>query len=128
MPGKITKAKLDEHMDNIHKSQKLMEQKIAKFKQQHIMQQIAPEKAINLQANETGEDEDFMKLDIEELIQINQGADIDIEFYFNGKRLDLNTSFYEIIKEAEDPLLREEGKNKAKSAADHIRDVLANSG
>lgn len=25
MPGKITKAKLDEHMDNIHKSQKLME-------------------------------------------------------------------------------------------------------
>lgn len=115
-------------MDNIHKSQKLMEQKIAKFKQQHIMQQIAPEKAINLQANETGEDEDFMKLDIEELIQINQGADIDVEFYFNGKRLDLNTSFYEIIKEAEDPLLREEGKNKAKSAADHIRDVLANSG
>lgn len=44
-----------------------MEQKIAKFKQQHIMQQIAPEKALNLNANENQE-EDFMKLDIEELI------------------------------------------------------------
>lgn len=33
MPGKITKAKLDENMDNINMSQKLMEQKIAKFKQ-----------------------------------------------------------------------------------------------
>lgn len=69
-----------------------------------------------------------MKLDIEELIQINQGADIEVEFYFNGKRLDLNTSFFEIIKEAEDPLLREEGKNKPKSAAEHIRDVLASNG
>lgn len=53
VPGKITKAKLDEHMDSIHKSQKLMEQKIAKFKQQHIMQQIAPDKALHLQPNES---------------------------------------------------------------------------
>ena len=70
-----------------------------------------------------------MKLDIEELIQMNQGADIDVEFYFNGKRLDLNMSFYEIIRQADDPLLAEdERKPKAKSAADHIREVLASSG
>jgi len=34
---------------------------------------------------------------------MNQGADIEIEFYFNGKRLDVNTSFYEITKDSEDP-------------------------
>lgn len=67
MPGKITKQKLDEQMDSIQKSQKLMEQKIAKFKQQHIMQQIAPDKALSLQENES-QDEDFMKFEIEELI------------------------------------------------------------
>jgi len=59
---------------------------------------------------------------------MNQGEDIDIEFYSNGKRLDLNTSFYEIIKETEDPLLREDRNraNKPKNAADHIREVLSN--
>ena len=60
---------------------------------------------------------------------MNQGSDIDIEFYFNGKRLDLNTSFYEITKESDDPLLREEGRRpKNKSAAEHIREVLASTG
>lgn len=45
-----------------------------------------------------------MTLDIEELIQMNQGEDIEIEFYFKGQRLDFNTSFYEITKDYEDPL------------------------
>lgn len=104
-----------------------MEQKIQKFKQQHIMQQIAPDKALVLEAGQS-QDEDFMKLDIDELIRMNQGEDIDIEFYFNGKRLELNTSFYEIIKAAEDPLLDlgADKKLKPKNAADHIREVLAN--
>jgi hypothetical protein len=74
------------------------------------------------------QDEDYMKLDIEELIRMNQGEDIDIEFYFNGKRLELNTSFYEIIKQAEDPLMNSgsDKKSKPKNSADHIREVLAN--
>lgn len=60
---------------------------------------------------------------------MNQGADIEIEFYFNGKRLDVNTSFYEITKDSEDPKLREEGRRpKTKSVADHIRDVLTSTG
>ena len=89
------------------------------------MQQIAPDKALSISQSE-GADEDFMKFNIEELIQMNQGEDIDIEFYSNGKRLELNTSFYEIIKETEDPLLRDDRNRKPKNASDHIREVLAN--
>lgn len=86
------------------------------------MQQIAADKAINLvHQGESDKDEDFMKLSIEELIKMNQGEDIDVEFYFNGKRIELNTSFFEIIKD-EDQVKG----GKAKATADHIRDVLAN--
>ena len=68
-----------------------------------------------------------MKMDIEELIQLNQGEDIEIEFYCNGKKLELNTSFYEIIKETEDPSAPPLTKAKApKNATDHIREVLQN--
>lgn len=88
------------------------------------MQQIAPDKALSISQNESVE-EDFMKFNIEELIAMNQGEDIDIEFYFNGKRLELNTSFYEITKDTEDPLLNK-SSGKPKNAADHIRDVLSN--
>lgn len=68
-----------------------------------------------------------MKMDIEELIQLNQGEDIEIEFYCNGKKLELNTSFYEIIKDREDPTVAPTTKAKsAKNANDHIREVLQN--
>jgi hypothetical protein len=50
-----------------YKNQKLLEQKIQKFKQQHTMQQIAPDKALSISQNESA-DEDFMKFKIEELI------------------------------------------------------------
>ena len=92
------------------------------------MQQIAPDKALSPE-KELSQDEDFMKMDIEELIQLNQGEDIEIEFYCNGKKIELNTSFYEIIKESEDPLLDGRKKPKAeapKNASDHIREVLTN--
>lgn len=90
------------------------------------MQQIAPDKAIS-HTSEQSLDEDFMKMDIEELIQLNQGEDIEIEFYCNGKKLELNTSFYEIIKDREDPTVAPTTKAKsAKNANDHIREVLQN--
>lgn len=92
------------------------------------MQQIAPDKAFSLSHTNKSQDEDFMKMDIEELIQLNQGEDIEIEFYCNGKKLELNTSFYEIIKDREDPNLKSEIKKpvskQPKNPTDHIREVL----
>jgi len=60
---------------------------------------------------------------------MNHGSDIEIEFYFNGKLIDVNTSFYEITKDSEDLSLRDESnRTKTKSVADHIRDLLTSTG
>jgi len=68
IPGKVTKATHIDEAPAEYKNQKLLEQKIAKLKQQHTMQQIAPDKAIMLGGDEQ---EDYMKFDIEQLIQMN---------------------------------------------------------
>ena len=36
-------------------------------------------------------------LDLHELVQKNNGVDVDLEFYFKGKLMPQNTCFYEII-------------------------------
>ena len=39
-------------------------------------------------------------LDLKDLIRKNNGTDVDLEFYFNGKLLPLNTCFFEIHQQA----------------------------
>jgi hypothetical protein len=41
----------------------------------------------------------FQDVNIEELIRQNNGEDIDIEFHCNGRRIELNTSVYELVEE-----------------------------
>ena len=41
-----------------------------------------------------------LDVDIEELVRQNNGEDIEIEFYCNGKKIDLNTSIYELVKDS----------------------------
>jgi hypothetical protein len=36
---------------------------------------------------------------VEELLKLNNDQDIEVQFFYNKKRLDLNTSIYEICKE-----------------------------
>ena len=89
------------------------------------MQQIEPGKTISAKDNET-KDEDYMKTNIEDLIELNNGEDIEIQFFCNGERLELNKSFYEIIKsiEADGASKKQAADPSSKSAADHIRDVI----
>lgn len=50
-----------------------------------------------------------MDVNIDDLIQANNGEDIEIEFYYNGKKLLLNTSIYEIVNSPDEKVKKEEG-------------------
>eukprot|EP00352_Strombidinopsis_acuminata_P000801 CAMPEP_0176347854 /NCGR_PEP_ID=MMETSP0126-20121128/7407_1 /TAXON_ID=141414 ORGANISM="Strombidinopsis acuminatum, Strain SPMC142" /NCGR_SAMPLE_ID=MMETSP0126 /ASSEMBLY_ACC=CAM_ASM_000229 /LENGTH=56 /DNA_ID=CAMNT_0017696313 /DNA_START=4020 /DNA_END=4190 /DNA_ORIENTATION=- len=44
-------------------------------------------------------EEELIKQDLEELIQANNGEDIEFEFYYQGRLLDTKTSLYEICNQ-----------------------------
>jgi len=77
--------------------------------------------------SELKDEENYMKFDLEELIRDNNGEDIDIEFYHNGKPIELNTSIYEIVKSDEPAKPSPFGKPlpKGTSPGQHFRDLMS---
>ena len=56
-------------------------------------------------------DSEFEKeADLDELIRQNNGQDIEIEFYCNGKRIELNNSIYELIQEDRKEKMKQKDK------------------